>query len=67
MQVPMKDRRKLFRKTYYISVSTLAHILERHYYKILRMNNAVAGIHPLGTSGIYNTSMPPAVKMLRCS
>lgn len=36
MQVPMKDRKKLFRKTYYISVSALAHILERHYYKIPR-------------------------------
>ena len=36
MQVPMKDRKKLFRKTYYISISALAHILERHYYKIPR-------------------------------
>ena len=36
MQVPMKDRKKLFRKTYYIGVSALAHILERHYYKIPR-------------------------------
>jgi hypothetical protein len=36
MQVPVKDRKKLFRKTYYISVSALAHILERHYYKIPR-------------------------------
>lgn len=36
MQVPMKDRKKLFRKTFYISVTALAHIIERHYYKIHR-------------------------------
>ena len=36
MQLPMKDRKKLFRKTYYITVTALAHILERHYYKIPR-------------------------------
>lgn len=36
MQVPMKDRKKLFRKTFYMSVTALAHIIERHYYKIPR-------------------------------
>jgi hypothetical protein len=36
MQLPMKDRKKLFRKTYYITVTALAHILQRHYYKISR-------------------------------
>lgn len=36
MQVPMKDRKKLFRRTYYISVTSLTHIMERHYYKVLR-------------------------------
>jgi len=36
LQVPIADKKKLFRKTYYITVSALAHILERHYYKIPR-------------------------------
>ena len=36
MQVPMKNRKRLLRKTYYLTVSTLAHILERHFYKIPR-------------------------------
>jgi hypothetical protein len=36
MQVPMKSRKRLFRKNYYITISSLAHILERHYYKIPR-------------------------------
>ena len=36
MQVPMKSRKRLLRKTYYITISSLAHILERHYYKIPR-------------------------------
>ena len=36
MQVPMKNRKRLLRKTYYLTVSSLAHILERHYYKIPR-------------------------------
>ncbi|GAB2656745.1 hypothetical protein GCM10027036_07740 [Flavihumibacter cheonanensis] len=35
-QVPLKDRKKLFRKSYYITVTALAHILERHYYTIPR-------------------------------
>lgn len=36
LQVPIKERRKLFRKSYYITVNALAHILERHHYKIPR-------------------------------
>ena len=36
LQLPVTDKKKLFRKTYYITVSALAHILERHYYKIQR-------------------------------
>lgn len=39
LQVPMKDRRKLFRKSYYITVGALAHIMERHHYKIPRHPN----------------------------
>jgi hypothetical protein len=40
MQVPVTDRKKLFRKTYYITIGALTHILERHYYKILRYPQA---------------------------
>jgi len=36
MQLPMNNKKHLFRKTYYITISSLAHILERHYYKIPR-------------------------------
>ncbi|MDB5222152.1 MAG: hypothetical protein JWN83_819 [Chitinophagaceae bacterium] len=35
-QLPLPDKGKLFRKTYYLSATSLAHILERHYYKISR-------------------------------
>jgi len=31
MQLPMSNKKRLFRKTYYITISSLAHILERHY------------------------------------
>jgi hypothetical protein len=34
MQVPMKNRNRLFRKTYYLNVSALAYILQPHYFKI---------------------------------
>ena len=30
------DKKKLFKKDYYLTASSLAHILERHYYKINR-------------------------------
>lgn len=35
-QVPFQNKRKVFQKSYYLSVTALAHILERHYYKIQR-------------------------------
>jgi hypothetical protein len=34
--VPGDNKKKLFQKTYKISAMTLAHILERHYFKIPR-------------------------------
>lgn len=34
--LPMADKKRLFRRTYYLTPSALAHIVERHYYKILR-------------------------------
>jgi hypothetical protein len=39
-QLPLNDKKKFFRKTYYLTSSTLAHILERHYYKIARYPDA---------------------------
>jgi len=35
-QLPVSNKKKLFRKSFYLSASTLAHIVERHYYKIRR-------------------------------
>lgn len=35
VQLPI-EKKKLFKKDYYLTATTLAHILERHYYKINR-------------------------------
>lgn len=32
-QVPLKNNRKLFRKTYHPGAKAIAHFAERHYYK----------------------------------
>ena len=34
--VPIENKKKLFKKSYRLTASALAHILERHYYKIPR-------------------------------
>lgn len=34
--LPVQDKKKFLRKTYYLSVPVLAHILERHYHKVNR-------------------------------
>jgi hypothetical protein len=34
--LPVEDKKRLFRRSYYLTASALAHILERHYYKIPR-------------------------------
>jgi len=39
LQVPLKDRKKLFRHSFYLTITSLAHIMERHHYKILRHPN----------------------------
>jgi hypothetical protein len=39
-QLPVPGKKKFLRKTYYLSLPVLAHILERHYYKINRYPNA---------------------------
>ncbi|MBA4167526.1 MAG: hypothetical protein H0X41_08305 [Chitinophagaceae bacterium] len=36
MQLPLRNKKKLLRKTYFLTVSCVAHILERHYYKVPR-------------------------------
>lgn len=35
-QLPLKHHKKLLRKSWYLSAAALAHIIERHYYKIAR-------------------------------
>ena len=35
-QLPVADKSKLLRKTYYLSATSLVHLLEKHYYKIAR-------------------------------
>jgi hypothetical protein len=34
-QLPV-DKKKLFKKDYYLTAATMAHIIERHYYKVNR-------------------------------
>jgi hypothetical protein len=34
--LPVEDKKRLFRRSYYLTATALAHILERHYYKIPR-------------------------------
>lgn len=36
LQLPVTDKKKCFRKTYWLSATALAHIIERHYYKMNR-------------------------------
>ncbi|MBO9592812.1 MAG: hypothetical protein J7599_07870 [Niabella sp.] len=40
-QLPVKNRKRLRRRCWYLTASALAHILERHYYKVPR--------HPLAS------------------
>ena len=54
-QIPTGDKRKLFRKTYYITITGLAHLLERHYYKISR--------HP--QTGKFTIPIPEILCFLR--
>ena len=35
-QLPVENKKKFFHKTYYLTPQSLAHIIERHYYKIPR-------------------------------
>ncbi|HMI77169.1 MAG TPA: hypothetical protein VK484_00165 [Ferruginibacter sp.] len=40
LQLPLPDKKKFLRKNYYLSTTALAHIMERHYYKINRHPHA---------------------------
>ena len=35
-QLPSADKSKLYRKAYYLPLTSLEHVLEKHYYKIVR-------------------------------
>jgi hypothetical protein len=39
-QLPISEKKNLFRKSYYLTIETLTHIIERHYYKIPRHPDA---------------------------
>lgn len=52
---PITDKKKLFRQNYYLTASTLAHIIERHYYKISR--------HP--QTGKFHISIIEILHLLR--
>ena len=54
-QLPVKQHKKLLRKSWYLSVTVLAHILERHYYKLPR--------HPL--AGKFTISIPEIVNAIK--
>jgi hypothetical protein len=55
LQLPVADKKKCFRKTYYLTAPALAHILERHYYKINR--------HP--QTGKFNIPVTEIVQLIR--
>ncbi|MBO9619324.1 MAG: hypothetical protein J7539_09850 [Niabella sp.] len=54
-QLPVKKRKKLLRQGWYLSAKVLAHILERHYYKVPR--------HPL--TGKFTIPIPQIVACIR--
>ena len=54
-QLPVKNRKKLLRKSWYLGASTLAHIVERHYYKISR--------HP--ATGKFTIDIPYIIAHIR--
>lgn len=54
-QLPVADKGKLFKKTYYLPVTSLAHLLEKHYYKISR--------HP--GCGKFTIAVPDIVHYIR--
>ena len=61
-QLPVKHRKKLLRKGSYLSSKALAHILERHYYKVLR-HPPTGGQAPL--TGKFTIPIPQIVACIR--
>lgn len=55
MKVPGSDKKKFFRRTFYITASAFAHILERHYYKLQR--------HP--ETGKFTVPVPDILQAIR--
>ena len=39
-RLPVHDKKKFLRKSYFLSVPVFAHILERHYHKVNRYPHA---------------------------
>ncbi len=48
-ELPVKNRKKLLCKAHYLTAAALAHILERHYYRIQRYPNAGKFTIPVAT------------------
>lgn len=54
-QLPVENKKKILRKTYHLSVTALAHIIEKHYYKIPR--------HP--GAGKFHIDVPGILALIR--
>ena len=54
-QLPVENKKKLFQKSYYLTPQSVAHILERHYYKIPR--------HP--QTGKFHIPIPEILHLIR--
>lgn len=67
--LPVVDKGKFLRKTYYLTVAALAHILERHYYKIPRHPGAGKFTIPVPDILHYirEGSVQPATPMPGCT
>jgi hypothetical protein len=65
-QIPVGCKKKLFRHSYYLGCHAMAHILERHYYKISRYPNCGKFIIPVADiisyimEGAHQTATPVA-------
>lgn len=54
-KIPLQGKQTLRRKTYYLTIKALAHILEKHYYKIPR--------HP--SAGKFHIPVPDILSHIR--
>ena len=53
--VPVGDKKKLFRKDFYLTARTFAHIIQRHYHKVAR--------HP--EAGKFTVPVPHLIDLLK--